>query len=72
MAPALRSYHGFGALLTTKFLSFINSNLQLPKGSSGKHGSKNPNVSESRKGDIYRYTANPYANTLKCVLDGMN
>lgn len=49
MAPALRSYYGSAAIYVAKFLSFIYPYMQLPKGKGGKHGSKNPNVSESRK-----------------------
>lgn len=45
MAPAIRSYYGNSAIYLAKFLSFFHPYMQLPKGKSGKHGSKNPNVS---------------------------
>jgi acylglycerol lipase len=56
MAPALRSHHGTGSYLAAKVLSFFLPNTQVPKvGRGGKRGSKNPNVSELRKNDKFRY-----------------
>lgn len=72
MAPALRSYHGTGSYVAAKVLSFFLPNTQVPKvGRGGKRGSKNPNVSELRKDDKYRYQENPYIRTLSSSLDGI-
>lgn len=73
MAPALRSFHGSTSMYFAKFLKFLMPRSQVPKiGRGGKHGSRNPNVSELRRSDKYRYLDKPYISTLSSTLEAID
>lgn len=69
MAPALRTFHGRAAYYFAKTFAWFCPNTKIPKlGRGGKRGSKNPNVSELRREDRYRYLENPYVRSLSSTL----
>ena len=73
VAPALKSCFGGVTVDVAKFLSFpvpFSCSCLKARGN-GKHGSKNPDVSENSEDDPHRYTSFPYASTVECVLSGM-
>ena len=73
MAPAIKSFWGKWAHRAAGVLSTLFPTTQISKrGQGSKRGSKNPNVSELRRSDKYRYMGDPYITTLHSVLDGSN